>query len=57
VYPFGRWQGKKHAYTLTVDVGELVDVTKPQAKVNIVVDNKIVKRVTVQEMIRGYFDR
>jgi hypothetical protein len=55
-YPFSRWQGKEHEYALTVDVSELNDVTKPGAKVNFVVDKKIVKSVTIQEMIQGYFD-
>ena len=54
-YPFAKWKGKEHEYALTVDVGELVDVTKPQARVNNVVDKKIVKTITIQEMIQGFF--
>jgi len=54
IYPFARWQGKEHEYALTVDVSELTDVTKPQAKMNIVVDNKIVRTMTIQDMILYY---
>ena len=57
IYPFAQWKGKKHEYALTVDVGDgLLDVTKPQAKVNIVVDKKIAKTITIQEMIQGFFN-
>jgi len=53
--PMARYQGKEHAYALTVDISNLTDVTKPQAKVNIVVDNKVIRSVTIHDMINGYF--
>jgi len=55
-YPFGRFKGKKHAYALTVDVSELSDVTQPTAKINFVVDKKIVKQITVASLIEGFFN-
>ena len=57
IYPFSRWEGKEHSYALTVDVSDLTDVTRPDAKVNIVVDKKIVNTVTIQEMIQGFFSQ
>jgi hypothetical protein len=57
-YPFARWDGVKHKYAITVDIENLTeDVSKPDAKINIVVDKEIVKTITIQEMIQGYFNR
>ena len=55
-YPYARFKGKKHAYALTVDISELTeDVGQPTAKINFVVDNKIVKQITVASLIEGFF--
>ena len=52
-YPFGQWNGKKHKYAITVDVSELTDVTKPQAKMNLIVDGKVIKSATIEELLQG----
>jgi hypothetical protein len=54
--PFARWNGKQHSYALTVDIAGLTDVLQPQAKVNFVIDNKIVQRISIQDMIQTFFD-
>jgi len=56
LYPFAQWKGKEHSYAITVDVKGLDDVTKPNAKMNLVVDNKIVHSISIQDMIQGYFN-
>ena len=50
-YLIGRHQGEKHKYTFVVDITDFTDPTKPGVKINIVVDNTIVKQVPITEFI------
>ena len=56
ILPFARWNGTEHAYALTVDVEHLNDVLQDGARVNVVVDMKIVKRISIKSMIQTFFE-
>ena len=55
ILPIGLYPGEKHQYALTIDISELTDATQPTAKVNIVIDNEIIKSVSIQDMLQGRF--
>jgi hypothetical protein len=56
ILPFQRWDGVKHEYALTVDIENLTDPTRPDAKINFVVDRKVVKTISVEDLLQTYFN-
>lgn len=52
--PLGRWEGQVHKYALTVDIANLTDPLQSDVKINLVVDKKIVKRLTIQSMLQRF---
>lgn len=54
IYPFFRHDN----YAITIDVSNLTaDVTKPDAKLNFVIDKEIVHSIAIQDLIQGFFAR
>jgi hypothetical protein len=50
--PIDKYEGKKHKYAISLDIG---DPQGSQADVQLFIDGKLIRKVSIKEMMEGYF--